>query len=179
MDAIAASLIETLRGTATTPARIMPNSVSNVSTLLPIKPAPRSRGRTPKTARPFATRAVSAANSRHDSVAVPSMSAGRSASQRPFCAIRSGKRGVGAWNHDMFGSQQAAPDRCRAEGSASRAAAAHLEVVDHRPGKGARGSVEADLAHAANVGIRRCDRWRAEVVAGDAVVSVGQVLGVD
>jgi len=42
-------------------------------------------------------------------VAEPSMSAGRPASQRPFCAIRSGTSGVGDVNQGMGGSRGAAP----------------------------------------------------------------------
>src|SRR5579862_1230492 len=160
MAAIVVSVIDTLSGTATAPARRIPNSASTVSKRLSISTATRSCGAMPSRVSPFAIRAVAAATSRHVSVTAPSMSAGRSASHRPFCAIRSGTRGAGAWNQDMF-------------------AAVRSEVVRHRPGIRARRTIIADLADAADEGIGGADRWAAEIVACDAVIAVGQVLAID
>jgi len=70
--------------TATAPARITPNSVSAVSNRLSIRTATRWRGATPRAARALAIRAVASANSRQFRATAPSISAGRSASHRPF-----------------------------------------------------------------------------------------------
>src|SRR5271166_3592822 len=77
----------------------------------------------------------------------------------------------------MFGSLRGAGSCVDPNVLARTGAAWASEMVEHRPGVGPRRTVEADLADTAEQ--VRADRRIAEVIPGDAIVSVGEVLGVD
>src|SRR5580658_2349575 len=141
---------------------MMPNNSSANSRLLSIsRPMRAPRGRCWARS-PLAICAVSCSNCAQLSRRSPSTSAVRAPRQRPWRAIRSGSSGCGASNQP------------------TGAAAVSVVVLDrHAPGT--RRPVETELAHAADEAVERWrgERRRTELVAGDAVILVGEILAVE